>query len=191
MMPPGAVLDLCRTSWAVRQITPGRCEWLGEGDGLGDLERERLGDGLGELDFDGLGLLLGDGLGLVVTDGVVELVGVCDGVVLIGLMDGLAFDDVVALSKLADTTAAVPLPQSELMGRAGEARAGARANPDARKEPAARQTTIRPACTIPLGTTPLRSSGRPQPEQPSDVPVLSTNIVGNSRRLANGARIRA
>jgi hypothetical protein len=80
MMPPGEVLDLCRTSWAVRQITPGRCERLGEGDGLGDLERERLGDGLGELDFDGLGLLLGDGLGLVVPDGVVELVGVRDGV---------------------------------------------------------------------------------------------------------------
>jgi hypothetical protein len=177
-MPPGAVLELCRTRWAVRQITPGRREWLGEGDGLGDLEVERLGDGLGELDFDGLGLLLGDGLGLVVPDGVVEV----DGVVLLNrLRDGLGLEDVVAASKLADTTAAVPLPQSELIWPAEDARAGASANPDARNDPAARQTTIRPACTILLGTTPLRSSGRPQPELSSDVPVLSTNIVGNSR----------
>lgn len=75
-VPPGEVFELCRTSWAVRQIAPARCERVGDGDGLGDLEGERLGDGLGELDIDGLGLVLTDGLGLSVPLGEVEALGV-------------------------------------------------------------------------------------------------------------------
>jgi hypothetical protein len=65
-MRPGAVLERCCNIWAVTQIAPARwCEGLGDGDGLGDFERDRLGDGLGELDLDGLGLL-GEGVGLCV-----------------------------------------------------------------------------------------------------------------------------
>lgn len=80
MVPPGEVRELFRTSWAVRQIAPAGCEWLGDGDGLGDPEWERLGDGLGELDVDGLGLVLPDGLGLLEPVGDVEAVGLCVGV---------------------------------------------------------------------------------------------------------------
>jgi hypothetical protein len=174
------VLELCRTSWAVRQIAPGGCEWLGDGDGLGDLECDGLGDGLGELDVDGLGevdvdglaLVLPDGLGLPEPVGVEELVGLCVGVPLsvgLGLLDGLGLEDVCAPSKLADATAADPLPQGVPIGRAGDARTGASAKPDARNDPAATQTSIRPACTILTRTAPLRSSGRREPGRTSDV----------------------
>jgi hypothetical protein len=166
MVPPGEVLELCRTSWAVRQIAPAGWEWLGDGDGLGDPECEWLGDGLGELDLEGLGLVLADGLGLL--EPVVVAVGLCVGVGL-ALLDGLALEDACTPSKPADTAAAEPLPQGVLSVRAGDARTGAIEKPDARNDPAARQSSILPACTSLTGTAPLRSSGRREPVRPSDV----------------------
>jgi hypothetical protein len=155
---------------------------VGDGDGLGDFDLDRLGDGLGEPDLDGLGLLVGEGLALWVWLGLVELVGLRDGLVValaaregLVLPDGLAPDDVPvpyvrsAASSLADTTAVELCPQGEAVGRADIASAGAITKPDARNEPAARQTAIRPARRIPIGTAALRSSGRP-------LPVLASHV---------------
>jgi hypothetical protein len=155
---------------------------VGEGDGLGDFDLDRLGEGLGELDLDGLGLLLlGEGLALWVWLGLVEVVGlreplgvglpVLDG---LALADELALDDVAAYvrtaaSSLAETTAVELCPQGEPIGRADSASAGAITKPDTRNEPATRQTAIRPARWIPIGTVALRSSGRPSPVLASDV----------------------
>jgi hypothetical protein len=143
---------------------------VGDGEGLGDFDVDRLGEGLGELDLDGLGLLLGEGLALWVWLGLVELDGLSDELVV-----GLALADVpapyvrTALSSLADTTAVELCPQGELIGRADFASAGAITKPDARNEPAARQTAIRLARRIPIGTAALRSSGRPLPVLASEV----------------------
>ena len=156
---------------------------MGEGDGLGDFDLDRLGEGLGELDLDGLGLLLlGEGLGLWVRLGLVEVVGLREalGVGLpvlegLALADELALDDVpaaygrTAASSLAETTAVELCPQGEPIGRAESASAGAITKPDTRNEPATRQTAIRPARWIPIGTVALRSSGRPSPVLASDV----------------------
>ena len=148
---------------------------MGDGDGLGDFDLDRLGDGLGELDLLGLGLLLlGEGLALWVKLGLVELVGLAvrEG---LALPDGLALDDVpapfvpTAASSLADTTAVELCPQGEPIGRADIASAGAITKPDTRNEPAARQTAIRPARGIPIRTAALRSSGRP-------LPVLASHV---------------
>ncbi len=182
-MPPGAVLEPC-TSWAVTQSAPARwrCDRLGDGDGLGDFEGDRLGEGLGELDLDGLGLWLGEVDELLVWLGLVELVGLRDGLGFglavregLVLFDGLALGDVAALrdctapSSLADTTAVELRPQGEPIGRADVASAGAITKPDTRNEPAARQKAIRLARRVPSGTAALRSSGRPKPVLPSDV----------------------
>jgi hypothetical protein len=183
------VLELCRTSWADAQIAPARCERLGDGDGLGDLEVDRLGDGLGEVDFGGLGLLLADAVALLL--GLVE-VGLPDGLVLhvptvgVGLAVGvllcpaLTFADwrmigadeaiVRTTSRLADSAAVEARPQGELIGRADEATAGAIEKPDARKNPAARQTATRPARTIPTGTALLPSPDRRSPVRPPERP---------------------
>src|SRR5215813_2539605 len=109
------------------QIAPARrwCERVGDGDGLGDLDRDRLGDGLGELDLDGLGLLLGEGVGVWL--GLVELVGLRAALgvglaVAVGL--GLLLEDVpaayvcIAASSLADMTAVELCPQGEPIGSA-------------------------------------------------------------------------
>ncbi len=180
-MPPGLVLELCRTSWPVTQIAPALCDRLGDGDGdgllvrdrdgdgLGVPECDREGDGLGVRDLDGLGLWLADGLGLLVTLGLEELVGLCDALRLtlldgLGLFDGLALvcltrgvEATFAASKLADTAWTALRPQGELMGLAGDAKAGAMAKPDARNDPATRETAIRPARAIATGTVALRS----------------------------------
>jgi len=131
-----------------------------------------VGEGLGELDLDGLGLL-GEGLALWVRPGLVELAEPRD-VLGVGMavLDGLALPDELictAASSLADTTAVELCPQGELIGRADFASAGAMTKPDTRNEPATRQTTIRPARRIPIGTAALRSSGRPLPVLASDV----------------------
>ena len=153
---------------------------MGDGDGLGDLDEDRLGDGLGELDLDGLGLLL-EGVGVWL--GLVELVGLRDALgvglavpVGLALLDRLALENVAAAayvctaaSSLADTTAVELRPQGEAAGRAEVASAGAITKPDTRNEPAARQTAIRPARGIAIGTAALRSSGRPLPALASDV----------------------
>lgn len=148
---------------------------MGDGEGLGDFDLDRLGEGLGELDLDGLGLLLlGEGLALWDRLGLVEVDGLSDELV-VGLPDGLALDDVpalygwTALSSLADTTAVELCPHGELIGRADFASAGAITKPDTRNEPAARQTATRPARRIPIGTAALRSSGRPLPVLASEV----------------------
>jgi hypothetical protein len=39
-VPPGEVLEFF-TIWTVTQSAPGRCERVGEGEGLGDLDGER------------------------------------------------------------------------------------------------------------------------------------------------------
>ena len=161
------------------QIAPARCERVGDGDGLGDLDRDPLGDGLGELDLDGLGLLL-EGVGVWL--GLVELVGLRDALgvglavpVGLALLDRLALEIpaaayvCTAASSLADTTAVELRPQGEPAGRAEVASAGAITKPDTRNEPAARQTAIRPARGIAIGTAALRSSGRPLPVLASDV----------------------
>ena len=123
-------------------------------------------------------LLLGEGDALWVWLGLVELAGVPDAVGLAlpeepPLVDGLGLDDVISVctaeSKLADTTAVELKPQGEPIGRADVASAGAITKPDARNEPADRQTAIRPARRIAIGTVALRSSGRPSPVLASDV----------------------
>src|SRR5215813_9776426 len=164
------------------QIAPARrwCERVGDGDGLGDLDRDRLGDGLGELDLEGLGLLLPEGVGVWL--GLVELVGLRDALgvglavpVGLALLDRLALEIpaaayvCTAASSLADTTAVELRPQGEAAGRAEVASAGAITKPDTRNEPAATQTAIRPARGIAIGTAALRSSGRPLPVLASDV----------------------
>jgi hypothetical protein len=163
------VLELCRTSWLVTQIAPALCDRLGDGDGLGVLECDRDGDGLGVRDPDGLGLLLEDGLGLLLVLGLEELVGLCDALRLalfdgLGLLDGLAIafltlgvDATCIASRLADTAWTPLRPHGELMGLAGEAKAGAMAKPDARNDPAKRETAMRPARAIATGTVALRS----------------------------------
>jgi len=66
-------------------------------------------------------------------------------------------------------TATDALPHGEFAGRAADASAGAIAKPEARKDPAAMQTTTRPARMTPSGTAALRSLGRPQPAPPSEL----------------------
>jgi hypothetical protein len=168
ILPPGDVSDSCRRIWAVTQRMPGRCDLVGDGLGEGECVRECDGDGDG--DSDGLGLLLAEGLGLwlalaLVVGAVVE---VFDGLgdelePDVELGEGLADGDVVTFppSKTADATAGVPPPQGELIGCADAANAGAMATPDAIKDPAAAQTTARPALMTPARTTTLRSSSPP------------------------------
>jgi hypothetical protein len=166
------------------QIAPARCERLGDGDGLGDFELDRLGEGLGEVDFGGLGLLLVEVVGLLVPLGLVDVTGLRDGLVLhvllvgltaglVELVDGLAVrlladwrmlgeDDasVRTVSRLAEIAAVDARPHGEAISRADEATAGAIEKPDARKDPAARQTAARPARTSPTGTALLPSPDR-------------------------------
>ncbi|MGN6792859.1 MAG: hypothetical protein ACTHJW_10800 [Streptosporangiaceae bacterium] len=176
--------ELCCTIWPVTQSAPGLRDLLGDGDGLGDLD----GDGLGERDLDGLGLVLvlADGLELELADGLELWLGLCD-VLLLGLglvdelvlldalllglveelvllealvlLDGLELCDEVAASRFADSTATELCPHGDAIGRCDEARAGAIVKPEARNDPAARQTAMRPARMIPTGTGALRSSG--------------------------------
>ena len=126
--------------------------------------------------------MLGEGDALWVWLGLVELAGVPDEVAVglavpeePALVDGIGLDDVpascvrTAESNLADTTAVELKPQGEPIGRADVASAGAITKPDARNEPADRQTAIRPARRIAIGTVALRSSGRPLPVLASDV----------------------
>jgi hypothetical protein len=164
-VPPAVVLELCCTSWAVTQSAPAWCERLGEGDGLGECERD--GDGLGEPDFDGLVLVLLDGLGLSL--GLREALELRDGLGLGELLadfDGLALADGEELceaSSLAEATATEPRPHGEPAGWPAEASAGAIAKPETRKDPATSAMAARPARMTPTGTTALRSSGRPGP----------------------------
>jgi hypothetical protein len=181
-VPPAAVLELCRTSCAVTQSAPARCERLGEGEGLGECDGECDGDGLGEPEFDGLGLWLCDGLGLLVwlglEDGLLLGLGLREELVLLdglGLSDRLADFDGLALElrdrlalaegddlrearSLAEATATEARPHGEPAGRAADASAGAIANPETRKDPAMSATAARPARMIPAGTKVLRSS---------------------------------
>ena len=124
--------------------------------------------------------MLGEGDALWVWIGLVELAGVPDEVAVglpvpeePALVDGLGLDDVISVrtaeSNLADTTAVELKPQGEPIGRADVASAGAITMPDTMNEPADRQTAIRPARRIAIGTVALRSSGRPLPILASDV----------------------
>ena len=126
------------------------------------------------------GVVLWVWLGLVELVGLRDELGVREG---LALVDGLALDDVpglalddvpgllefTAASSLADTTAVELTPQGEPIGRADVASAGAITKPDTTNEPATRQTAIRPARRIPIGTAALRSSARLGPVLPSDV----------------------
>lgn len=176
-MPPGLVADLCRTTWPLRQRTPGLCDLVGDGDGLGDLVRDRVGDGLGERDLDGLGLLLAAGLvelfvwlGLEEEDGLRDALlvglGVFDELALfegLGLLDGLALAGIAR--RFADSTASELCPHGDAIGSDDEPKAGAIAKPDARNDPAARQIAMRPTRMVPSGIGALRSSGQPSPNR--------------------------
>jgi len=124
------------------------------------------------LDLDGLGLLA-EGLGLLLLDELGELVGLLLGLLeALELFDGLGLEDGLALecraSRCADASAAEPCRHGELAGHAGEAKAGAMAKPDTRNDPATRETAIRPARAIAIGTVALRSS----------VPAMASRAAG-------------
>jgi len=145
----------------VTQIAPALCDRLGDGDGLADLVCDQVGDGLGERDLDGLGLLEADGVGLLVWLGLDEPLGLRDALGL-ELPVGLVLADAAGIaSSLADTAATELCPHGEPIGRADEAKAGAIAKPDARKDPATRLTAIRPTRSIATGTVALLSWGQP------------------------------
>ena len=133
IVPPGFVLDSCRRMRAVTQIRPGWCVLVCVGDGLGVAEcvREWLGDGDGLCDLEGLGLPLDDGLGLGVSLGLavvaVELsVGLAELESAVEASVGEGLGDAVTAppSKTADVTASVAPPQGELTGRGAAANAG-------------------------------------------------------------------
>jgi hypothetical protein len=132
--------------------------------------RDRVGDGLGEVDLEGLGLLLVELLFVWV--GLEEALGLGDPLLVgLGLPEALAVGLALTgmASKFAASTARVLCPQGEAIGRDEEATAGASAKPEARNDPPARLMAIRPARVILSGTGALRSWGRLLPNRAAGV----------------------